>query len=35
MPSASAGSSTVDPDIAWVKLHALAEGARLASQQLW
>jgi 5-methyltetrahydropteroyltriglutamate--homocysteine methyltransferase len=30
-----AGSSTVDPDIAWAKLHALAEGARLASQQLW
>jgi 5-methyltetrahydropteroyltriglutamate--homocysteine methyltransferase len=30
-----AGSSTVDPAIAWSKLHALAEGARLASQQLW
>ena len=30
-----AGSSRVDPDIAWAKLHALAEGARLASQQLW
>ena len=30
-----AGSSTVDPDIAWAKLHVLAEGARLASQQLW
>jgi 5-methyltetrahydropteroyltriglutamate--homocysteine methyltransferase len=30
-----AGSSMVDPDIAWAKLHALAEGARLASQQLW
>jgi 5-methyltetrahydropteroyltriglutamate--homocysteine methyltransferase len=30
-----AGSSAVDPDIAWAKLHALAEGARLASQQLW
>ncbi len=29
------GSSMVDPDIAWAKLHALAEGARLASQQLW
>ena len=30
-----AGSSTVDPDIAWAKLHVRAEGARLASQQLW
>ena len=30
-----AGSSMVDPDIAWAKLHVLAEGARLASQQLW
>jgi 5-methyltetrahydropteroyltriglutamate--homocysteine methyltransferase len=30
-----AGSSMVDADIAWAKLHALAEGARLASQQLW
>lgn len=30
-----AGSSTVDPAIAWSKLHALAEGARLASLQLW
>ena len=30
-----AGTSTVDPDIAWAKLHALAEGARLASEQLW
>ena len=29
------GSLLVDPDIAWAKLHALAEGARLASQQLW
>jgi 5-methyltetrahydropteroyltriglutamate--homocysteine methyltransferase len=23
------------PDIVWAKLHALAEGARLASQRLW
>jgi 5-methyltetrahydropteroyltriglutamate--homocysteine methyltransferase len=30
-----ASSSTVDPQVAWVKLAALAEGARLASQQLW
>jgi 5-methyltetrahydropteroyltriglutamate--homocysteine methyltransferase len=30
-----AGSSMVDPDIAWAKLHALAEGAHLASLQLW
>jgi 5-methyltetrahydropteroyltriglutamate--homocysteine methyltransferase len=25
----------VDPDITWAKLAAMAEGARLASQQLW
>jgi 5-methyltetrahydropteroyltriglutamate--homocysteine methyltransferase len=30
-----ATSNTVDPAIAWAKLQALAEGARLASQQLW
>jgi 5-methyltetrahydropteroyltriglutamate--homocysteine methyltransferase len=29
------GSVTVDPRISWVKLAALAEGARLASQELW
>ncbi len=28
-------STTVDPRIAWVKLGALVEGARLASEQLW
>jgi 5-methyltetrahydropteroyltriglutamate--homocysteine methyltransferase len=30
-----AGASRVDSDIAWAKLHALAEGARLATQELW
>jgi 5-methyltetrahydropteroyltriglutamate--homocysteine methyltransferase len=30
-----ATSATVDPRIAWAKLAALAEGARLASQALW
>jgi 5-methyltetrahydropteroyltriglutamate--homocysteine methyltransferase len=30
-----ATSSTVDPQVAWTKLAAMAEGARLASQQLW
>ncbi len=30
-----AGMAVVDPDIAWAKLAALAEGARLASAQLW
>jgi methionine synthase II (cobalamin-independent) len=30
-----ATSSTVDPQVAWAKLAAMAEGARLASQQLW
>lgn len=29
------GDSVVDPDIAWAKLAALTEGARLASRQLW
>jgi 5-methyltetrahydropteroyltriglutamate--homocysteine methyltransferase len=29
------GRITVDPRIAWVKLGALVEGARLASQELW
>jgi 5-methyltetrahydropteroyltriglutamate--homocysteine methyltransferase len=30
-----AASNTVDPAIAWAKLGALAEGARLASAELW
>jgi 5-methyltetrahydropteroyltriglutamate--homocysteine methyltransferase len=30
-----AGSPSVVPTIAWAKLGALAEGARLASQKLW
>jgi 5-methyltetrahydropteroyltriglutamate--homocysteine methyltransferase len=30
-----ATSNTVDPQVAWAKLAAMAEGARLASQQLW
>jgi 5-methyltetrahydropteroyltriglutamate--homocysteine methyltransferase len=30
-----AGLHRVDPKIAWAKLQAMAEGARLASQQLW
>lgn len=30
-----AGMDLVDPEIAWAKLAALAEGARLASQLLW
>ena len=29
------GQAAVDPDIVWAKLGALAEGARLASRQLW
>ncbi len=29
------GRVTVDPRVAWVKLAALVEGARLASQELW
>jgi 5-methyltetrahydropteroyltriglutamate--homocysteine methyltransferase len=30
-----AGASAVDGTIAWAKLKSMAEGARLASQQLW
>src|SRR5262245_6615889 len=30
-----AGIADVDPQIVWAKLRAMAEGARLASQQLW
>jgi 5-methyltetrahydropteroyltriglutamate--homocysteine methyltransferase len=30
-----AGLSDVDPKITWAKLQAMAEGARIASQQLW
>jgi len=29
------GQAAVDPDIVWVKLASLAEGARLASRELW
>jgi 5-methyltetrahydropteroyltriglutamate--homocysteine methyltransferase len=29
------GQAAVDPDVVWAKLAALAEGARLASRQLW
>jgi hypothetical protein len=25
----------VEPEIAWAKLRAMAEGARLASRELW
>lgn len=30
-----AGFGPVDPDVAWLKLRSLAEGARLASERLW
>jgi 5-methyltetrahydropteroyltriglutamate--homocysteine methyltransferase len=29
------GQAAVDPDIVWAKLASLAEGARLASKELW
>jgi 5-methyltetrahydropteroyltriglutamate--homocysteine methyltransferase len=29
------GQASVDPDIVWAKLASLAEGARLASKELW
>jgi 5-methyltetrahydropteroyltriglutamate--homocysteine methyltransferase len=31
----SAAGDEVHPDVAWAKLNALVEGARLASRQLW
>jgi 5-methyltetrahydropteroyltriglutamate--homocysteine methyltransferase len=31
----SARSSTVDPTVAWAKLRAMVEGARIASSHLW
>jgi 5-methyltetrahydropteroyltriglutamate--homocysteine methyltransferase len=30
-----AGASRVDPEIAWAKFKSMAEGARIASKQLW
>lgn len=33
--STFAGLTEVDPEITWAKFRAMAEGARLASQQLW
>lgn len=33
--ASSADGVTVDPSIAWAKLAAMAEGARLASDRLW
>ena len=33
--STFAGFGPVDPDVVWMKLTAMAEGARLASRQLW
>jgi len=33
--STFAGIADVDPQITWAKFRAMAEGARLASQQLW
>ena len=29
------GYSAVDPAITWAKFRAMADGARLASEQLW
>jgi 5-methyltetrahydropteroyltriglutamate--homocysteine methyltransferase len=29
------GQAAVDPDIVWAKLASLAEGARLATRELW
>jgi 5-methyltetrahydropteroyltriglutamate--homocysteine methyltransferase len=31
----TAGTSRVEPEIAWAKLRAMADGARIASERLW
>ncbi len=31
----TAGTSRVDPEIAWAKLRAMVDGARIASERLW
>jgi 5-methyltetrahydropteroyltriglutamate--homocysteine methyltransferase len=33
--SVHVGMQGIDPNVAWAKLGALAEGARLASDRLW
>jgi 5-methyltetrahydropteroyltriglutamate--homocysteine methyltransferase len=33
--ASQAGAREVDPKVAWAKLEALAEGARLATRRLW
>jgi 5-methyltetrahydropteroyltriglutamate--homocysteine methyltransferase len=33
--ASTAGNSEIPPAVAWAKLHALGEGARLASERLW
>jgi 5-methyltetrahydropteroyltriglutamate--homocysteine methyltransferase len=33
--SVHVGTQTIDPDVTWAKLNALAEGAAIASKRLW
>jgi 5-methyltetrahydropteroyltriglutamate--homocysteine methyltransferase len=33
--ASQAGAREIDPKISWSKFAALAEGARIASEQLW
>jgi 5-methyltetrahydropteroyltriglutamate--homocysteine methyltransferase len=33
--ASQAGAREVDPKVAWAKLEALAEGARIATKRLW
>jgi 5-methyltetrahydropteroyltriglutamate--homocysteine methyltransferase len=33
--ASQAGTREVDPKVAWAKLEALSEGARIATQRLW
>ena len=33
--SVHVGMQGIDPDVAWAKLHALAQGAEIATGRLW
>lgn len=34
-PASPVGRPPVDPDITWAKLAAMADGAQIASRELW
>jgi 5-methyltetrahydropteroyltriglutamate--homocysteine methyltransferase len=33
--ASTAGNAEIPPTVAWAKLEALAQGARIATQRLW